>query len=106
MTHHGEALRRLVKDETLVSQLKADYTQAALSPVNRAILDYAVKLTRAPAQVTQADVQTLRQAGLTDRAILDVAQVTAYFNFVNRLADGLGVSLEDDETRDENGEND
>jgi uncharacterized peroxidase-related enzyme len=86
----------LVKDETLVSQLKADYTQTALSPVDRAILDYAVKLTHTPARVTQADVQALREAGLTDRAILDVAQVTAYFNFVNRLADGLGVRLEDE----------
>lgn len=94
MTHHGEALRRLIKDEVLVSQLKADYVQAELKPVDRAILDYAVKLTRMPADVTPADVQALREAGLTDRAVLDVAQVTAYFNFVNRLAEGLGVSLE------------
>jgi uncharacterized peroxidase-related enzyme len=95
MTHHGEALRRLIKDESLVSQLKEDYTRATLKAVDRAILDYAVKLTRTPAQVTPADVEALREAGLRDRAILDVAQVTAYFNYVNRLADGLGVKLED-----------
>jgi len=96
----------LVKDERLVSQLKDDYIRAALPPVDRAILDYAVKLTRTPAQVAQADVQALREAGLSDRAILDVAQIAAYFNFVNRLADGLGVRLEDDWTRDETKEND
>lgn len=101
MTHHGEALRRLIKDEPLVSQLKADYAQATLGPVDRAILDYAVKLTRTPAEITQADVRALREAGLADRAILDVAQVTAYFNFVNHLAQGLGVSLEGYWTQDE-----
>ncbi|MCL7454689.1 MAG: peroxidase-related enzyme [Anaerolineae bacterium] len=94
MTHHGEALRRLIKDESLVLQLKADYTRATLKAVDRAIVDYAVKLTRTPGRVTPADVEALREAGLRDRAILDVAQVTAYFNFVNRLAQGLGVSLE------------
>jgi uncharacterized peroxidase-related enzyme len=101
MTHHGEALRRLIKDESLVFQLKEDYTRATLKAVDRAILDYAVKLTRTPAQVTPADVEALREAGLRDRAILDVAQVTAYFNFVNRLAQGLGVCLEGYWTQDE-----
>jgi len=99
MAHHGEALRRLIQDQSLVAQLKKDHTAAVLGPVDRAIADYAVKLTRTPAQITQADVQALREAGLSDRTILDVAQVTAYFNFVNRLADGLGVSLEDYWTR-------
>jgi uncharacterized peroxidase-related enzyme len=60
----------------------------------RAILAFAEKLTLQPAQVRKQDHQPLRDAGLDDRAILDVVEVTAYFNFVNRLADGLGVSLE------------
>jgi len=89
----------LIQDDSLVTQLKEDYAAARLDPIDRAIVDYAVKLTRTPAQITQADVQALREAGLSDRAILDVAQVTAYFNFVNRLADGLGVRLEDNWTR-------
>lgn len=101
MTHHGEALRRLIKDESAVLQLKEDYTRATLKAVDRAILDYAVKLTRTPGQVTPADVEALREIGLKDRAILDVAQVTAYFNYVNRLADGLGVKLEDHWTQEE-----
>ncbi len=89
----------------MVSQLKDDYTRAALSLVDRAILDYAVKLTRTPAQITQADLQAMRETGLSDRAILDVAQISAYFNFVNRLADGLGVRLEEDWIQDEIKEN-
>jgi uncharacterized peroxidase-related enzyme len=84
-----------VNDETLVAQIEADYTQANLDPADRAMLDYAAKLTRAPASVSEADVQALREAGFDDRAILDIAQITAYFAFVTRLADGLGVTLED-----------
>jgi uncharacterized peroxidase-related enzyme len=83
-----------VNDETLVPQIKEDYTHANLSPADRAMLDYAAKLTRTPAAVSEADVQALREAGFDDRAILDIAQITAYFAFVTRLADGLGVTLE------------
>lgn len=56
--------------------------------------DYAAKLTRTPAAVTQDDIDTLRQHGLTDAEIHDAAQVAAYFNYINRIADGLGVDLE------------
>ena len=84
-----------MNDETLVAQIKEDYTQANLSPADRAMLDYAAKLTRTQAAVSEADVQALREAGFDDRAILDIAQITAYFAFVTRLADGLGVTLED-----------
>lgn len=60
------------------------------------MVDYAVKLTVSPATVTAADVEVLRGAGFTDADILDICQITAYFNFVNRMADGLGVELEAD----------
>jgi uncharacterized peroxidase-related enzyme len=94
MTHHGAALHMLTKDETLVQQLKDDYKQADLDELNLAMLDYAVKLTVKPSSVKDSDVQKLRDKGFTDRAILDICQITAYFNFVNRLAEGLGVELE------------
>lgn len=58
------------------------------------MVDYAVKLTREPWAMTEADVEALRSAGFDDAAILDIAQVTAYYAYVNRLADGLGVELE------------
>jgi uncharacterized peroxidase-related enzyme len=58
------------------------------------MLRYVEAVTRAPASVAETDLAPLREAGFDDRAILDICQVTAYFNFVNRLADGLGVELE------------
>lgn len=79
----------------MVEQLSQDYTAAALSAADRAMLDYAAKLTLTPTAVTEADVEGLRQVGFEDRAILDIVQITAYYAYVNRIADGLGVSLED-----------
>lgn len=58
------------------------------------MLDYASKLSREPWNMEEADVQTLRNAGFSDAGILDIAQVTGYYAYVNRLADGLGVELE------------
>lgn len=59
------------------------------------MLDYAVKLTRDPGSIGVADAQALRKAGFDDRCILDICQIVAYYNYVNRLADGLGVELEE-----------
>jgi len=85
----------LIDDESLVEQLKTDYRQAVLSPQDRAMLDYAVKLTLEPWHMVKRDVIALREAGFSDAAILDINQVTGYYAYVNRLADGLGVELED-----------
>jgi uncharacterized peroxidase-related enzyme len=95
MTHHGESLRRLTRDDELVARLKEDYRRASLNDPDRAMLDYVAKLTNTPSAITENDVATLRECSFEDRAILDIAQITAYFAFVTRLADGLGVRLED-----------
>ncbi len=68
-----------------------DYTTAPLAAVDRAMLDYAAKLTRAPEAMCENDVAPLRGAGLADAAILDIAQIVSYFNYSNRIANGLGV---------------
>ena len=83
--------------EQLLTALNADYTTAVLTPADRAMLDYAVKLTRTPSAITAADVDALRRVAFDDRAIHDLCAITAYFAFVNRIADGLGVELEGDE---------
>jgi uncharacterized peroxidase-related enzyme len=72
----------------------ADWPSAPLSPTDRALAAYADKLTRAPATMTAADVEALRRHGLTDRAIHDATQVVSYFNYINRVADALGIDPE------------
>lgn len=94
MKHHGEGLRKLIRDEQLSEQLKRDFRRAELDEKDRAMLEYVAKLTLEPWNMAEDDVVRLRQKGFTDEAILDVCQVAAYYNFVNRLADGLGVELE------------
>ena len=94
MHHHAARLIPLAKDDQLVAAIVKDYRKASISDRDRAMLDYAVKLTLASSKITEKDVQALRKAGFDDRAILDICQVTAYFNFVNRMAHGLGVELE------------
>jgi uncharacterized peroxidase-related enzyme len=84
----------LIDDDTLINQLEEDYTQAPLRAADRTMLDYVAKLTESPSAVAEVDVEALRAVGFSDRAILDVVQITAYFAFVTRLADGLGVTLE------------
>jgi uncharacterized peroxidase-related enzyme len=71
-----------------------DYPTVDLNAADRAMLDYAMKLTVAPATVTATDVDRLRTAGFDDLGIHDICAVTAYYAFVNRIADGLGVELE------------
>lgn len=73
----------------------ADARSADVPPADRAMLDYALTLTLAPDTVTAERVAALRGAGFDDRAIHDICAVTAYYAFVNRIADGLGVELEE-----------
>lgn len=79
-----------------MKQLAEDYTQAQLPAAERALLDYAAKLTREPWTMSRADVEALRAPGWSDMAILDMNIVASYYAFVNRIADGLGVELEAD----------
>ncbi len=59
------------------------------------MLTYAVKLTRTPGDVVEADVNALRDAGFSDRDVLDICEVIAYYAYANRIADGLGIDIED-----------
>jgi uncharacterized peroxidase-related enzyme len=87
----------LIRDhrpDGFIDVLRTDYTRAPLSPRERAILDYAAKLTLEPAAMRSTDLEPMREQGLSDRDILDANLVTAYYAYVNRIADGLGVSVE------------
>ncbi|MQG65977.1 MAG: hypothetical protein FI704_02740 [SAR202 cluster bacterium] len=80
----------------MASIVMQDYGNAALDDETLAIVEYVEKLTKEPSEMTENDIQTLRKTGLSDDHILSVVMITAMFAFMNRLADGLGVEIEDE----------
>lgn len=75
----------------MVEALKRDYRSAPISQQDRAMLDYVVKLTRDATQVFPADHEALRAVGFDDRGILQITLIASWFNYINRVADALGV---------------
>lgn len=95
MEAHAYDLRAEVNDESFVEAIKTDWTRAPLSEADRALMAFAVDLTKTPGAMTRGHVDRLRAAGFDDRAISDAVQVISYFNYINRVADALGVDLEE-----------
>ncbi len=87
-------LRSEVEDDAWVDQFVADWRSVAMPPADRALLEFTGKLTRTPADCGADDVERLRRQGWSDRAIHDLSQVIAYFNYINRIADALGTDPE------------
>lgn len=88
---HGAAVRELSGDPVLGERMVMNYGTADLTPRQRAMLDFAVKLTEASARVEEPDRQALRDAGFTDRDIFDIASVAAFFNMTNRVASAVDM---------------
>lgn len=97
VSHHADMLSRYEKDNALLQQMLSDVSFMALPDRRAALLRYAYRLTTAPGDVRRQDVESLREVGLNDDDILDANLIVAYFNFVNRIALGLGVDYSDDE---------
>lgn len=74
--------------------MRRDYTRAKLTDADRAMLDFAVKLTTAAPTITPEDHDRLRSAGFNDRGILQITLIASWFNYINRVADALGVGKE------------
>lgn len=83
---HGAAVRKYSGDPVLGEYLVMNYRSASLSPRHRAMLDFASALTRTPATVTESDIDALRQARFSDRAIWDLSNVIGFYNMTNRVA--------------------
>jgi uncharacterized peroxidase-related enzyme len=81
-------------DKGLVEALENDYTTAPITPQERIMLDYVVKLTRDATKVWKDDIEGLRAAGFDDRGILQITLIASWFNYINRVADALGVGRE------------
>jgi len=97
INHHAAALDHYWKDGERLSRFISDFRSVEIPPRARAVLEYALKLTESPARVSEGDVDTLRKNGLSDPEILSVNLIVSYFNFVNRIALGLGVEFTEEE---------
>ena len=97
--HHAAALSHYWKDEEKLTRFTEDYRSIDLTPKMEAVLDYAFKLTTTPHTMTETDVERLRKNNLADEEILTVNLIASYFNFVNRIALGLGVAFTADEVK-------
>jgi len=78
-------------DKGLIDALETDYTTAPITPQERVMVDYVVKLTKDATQVRPEDHARLRKADFSDQAILQITLIASWFNYINRVADALGV---------------
>jgi uncharacterized peroxidase-related enzyme len=84
-------------DDHLVAALRQDYTKADLNQQDRAMLDYVATLTRDATSITRKHIDRLRAVGFNDQAILQINLIASWFNYINRVADGLGVGRAEEE---------
>jgi uncharacterized peroxidase-related enzyme len=92
---HAAEFRSECKSDELARAVKTNWREADLSNLDKALCGFAEKLTLKPSTIEQADIDRLKALGLDDRGITDAVEVIAYFNYINRIADGLGVDPED-----------
>jgi uncharacterized peroxidase-related enzyme len=92
--HAGQMVRRGDSSADQATQLYLDWRKADLDPQDVTMLEFCEKLNFTPSRVTEDDIQVLRDAGFNDENILDIVACTAYRNFVNRIHDGLGMSVD------------
>ncbi len=95
--HHAEALNHYWQDREKIGRVIHDFEAAGLAEEAVVALEYAVKLTRGPETVNESDIATLRRAEYSDADILNLNLITSYFNFVNRIALGLGLETSAEE---------
>lgn len=97
INHHAESLRHYIDDEDTLNMLMTADGLETLEPRLSNIVRHAEKLTTAPGAMTEIDLGELRAVGLSDKDILDLTMIVGYFNFVNRIAVGLGVEFSEEE---------
>ncbi len=97
VNHHAESLRHYIDDEETLTMLMTADGLETLEPRLSNIVRHAEKLTMAPGAMTEIDLGELRAVDLSDKDILDLTMIVGYFNFVNRIAVGLGVEFSDEE---------
>ena len=96
MEAHGEFLRAELGDRDLAEAVKKDYRQAPLDEATRALLDYSVKLTLHAHTCSEQDLEQLRAKGFSDEEIVEAVALIGMMNYLNRIADGLGIALNEE----------
>lgn len=91
MESHAEFLRRVTLDDGLIEALRRDYRTAPITDAERLMCEYVVQLTKDATRITPSHHESLRAAGFDDTAILQITLIAAWFNYINRVADALGV---------------
>ena len=91
---HREFLRRVTLDDALVEAMATDYRTASLTEADRAIVEYALQITEDASRITRDDHARLRAVGFDDTGSLQITMIAAWFNYINRMADALGVGRE------------
>ncbi len=94
MESHAEFLRRVTLEEGLIEALREDYTIAPITEAERVMLDYVVQLTKDAVKITPEYHERLRAVGYDDTAILQITLIASWFNYINRVADALGIGRE------------
>ena|SRR5438128_1769291 len=94
MEAHEKDLRSVVESDEQRAAVQADYRAAGLKAPEVALLDFAVQLTKTPSGIRRQDLDALRVHGFTDEQLVDAVHCIGYFNFINRVLDGLGVDPE------------
>ena len=89
---HARQLAQVTGDQAFAQNILRDYTSAGLAQKERALLDYARKLSKTPGEMTEQDIENLRAKGWTDPQIVATVHVTAFFAYMNRVAEALGVT--------------
>ena len=88
---------RVTLDSGLVESLQFDYENAPLSEQDRTMLDFAIKITRDATEVSKSDLDKLRTTGFDDKGILQITLIASWFNYINRVADALGIGRDEDD---------
>ena len=91
MVSHAEFLRKVTLDDNLVAALRADWRTAPITAAEQVMIEYVVQLTEDATCITPAHRDRLRTAGFEDQAILQITLIASWFNYINRVADALGV---------------
>ncbi len=96
MNAHAELLRRATSDDELADAILKNYKTAPISPKETAMLDYAAQLTEDATKITPRTHEPLRSVGFDDTAILQITLISSWFNYINRVADALGIGRQNE----------